>query len=116
MLPFTDLYPEEGWIQKLDLDMKFTSGHDFWVYGWSTGGLLGMVIILHVLLKSNYPLLTLNMLPMYGRKEDDGMERGRWRRDREVRDGEGWGGEGREERRGEGRGGEGRGGEGSGAT
>ena len=55
MLPFTDLYPEEGWIQKLDLDMKFTSGHDFWVYGWSTGGLLGMVIILHVLLKVTTP-------------------------------------------------------------
>ena len=44
MLPFRDPYPEEGWIQELDLDMKFTS--EFWVYGWGTGGLLGMVIIL----------------------------------------------------------------------
>ena len=48
MLPFRDLYPDEGWIQKLDLDMKFTS--EFWVYGGGggggggTGGLLGMVL------------------------------------------------------------------------
>ena len=44
MLPFRDPNPEEGWIQELDLDMKFTS--KFWAYGWGTGGLLGMVIIL----------------------------------------------------------------------
>ena len=42
MLPFRDLYPDEGWIQ--ELDMKFTS--EFWAYGLGTGGLLGMVIIL----------------------------------------------------------------------
>ena len=44
MLPFKDLYSDEGWIQELDLDIKFTS--EFRVYGWGTGGLLGMVIIL----------------------------------------------------------------------
>ena len=44
MLPFRDPYTEEGWIQELDLDMKFTS--ELWVYGWGIGGLLGMVIIL----------------------------------------------------------------------
>ena len=44
MLPFRDLYPDEGWIQELDLDMKVTS--EFWAYGWGTGGLLGMGIIL----------------------------------------------------------------------
>ena len=36
VLPFRDLYPEEGWIQELELDMKFTS--EFWVYGGGGGG------------------------------------------------------------------------------
>ena len=97
---------------------KFTS--EFWVYVWGTSGLLGMVITLHVLLKSNYcsphqplPKLTLDMpagslpLPKNSRKDEDEMARGDGERKIEGEIGKREGQEGRDGRGGEEKGGEG---------
>ena len=96
MLSFRDPYPAEGWIQELDLDMKFTS--EFWLYGLFTH--LGYA----------------SREPTSAHEDEDVMARGDGEGTTEGRGGEGRGGEGRggEGRGGEGRGGEGRGGEGRG--